>query len=153
MLLLAQGDRRPVSAREAETAAPWRRDPDGAPLYPSICRDLGAAEAGRRIAAGAVHAWRLDIAAALAAASPLAYRRLAPDAAESVVAARPERWGDTVMARKEVPTSYHLSVVLDDAVQGVTHVVRGQTSRPRPICTCCCRISSACRRRATATTR
>ncbi len=116
-----------VSAREAETAAPWRRDPDGAPLYPSICRDLGAAEAGRRIAAGAVHAWRLDIAAALAAASPqLAYRRLAPDAAESVVAARPERWGDTVMARKEVPTSYHLSVVLDDAVQGVTHVVRGQ---------------------------
>ena len=116
-----------VSAREAEMAAPWRRDPAGAPLYPGICRDLGAAEAGRRIAAGAVHAWRLDIAAALAAASPqLAYRRLAPDAAESVVAARPERWGDTVMARKEVPTSYHLSVVLDDAVQGVTHVVRGQ---------------------------
>ncbi|MFL5057898.1 MAG: tRNA glutamyl-Q(34) synthetase GluQRS [Microvirga sp.] len=116
-----------VSAREAETAAPWRRDPDGAPLYPGICRDLKAAEAGRRIAAGAAHAWRLDIAAALAAASPqLAYRRLAPDAAESVVTARPERWGDTVMARKEVPTSYHLSVVLDDAVQGVTHVVRGQ---------------------------
>jgi len=116
-----------VSAREAETAAPWRRDPDGAPLYPGICRDLGAAEAGRRIAAGAAHAWRLDIAAAREAASPqLAYRRLAPDAAESVVAARPERWGDTVIGRKEVPTSYHLSVVLDDAVQGVTHVVRGQ---------------------------
>jgi glutamyl-Q tRNA(Asp) synthetase len=116
-----------VSAREAETAAPWRRDPDGAPLYPGICRDLKAAEAGRRIAAGAAHAWRLDIAAAREAASPqLAYRRLAPDAAESVVAARPERWGDTVIGRKEVPTSYHLSVVLDDAVQGVTHVVRGQ---------------------------
>jgi len=120
-----------VSAREAETGTPWRRDPDGAPLYPGICRDLKAAEAGRRIAAGAAHAWRLDIAAALAAASPqLAYRRLAPDATESVVAARPERWGDTVMARKEVPTSYHLSVVLDDAVQGVTHVVRGQDLQP-----------------------
>jgi glutamyl-Q tRNA(Asp) synthetase len=115
-----------VSAREAETATPWRRDPDGAPLYPGICRDLGAAEAGRRTAAGAAPAWRLDIAAALAASPQLAYRRLAPDAAESVVAARPERWGDAVMARKEVPTSYHLSVVLDDAVQGVTHVVRGQ---------------------------
>ena len=46
--------------------------------------------------------------------------------AESVVAARPERWGDAVLARKEVPTSYHLSVVLDDALQGITHVVRGQ---------------------------
>ena len=41
------------------------------------------------------------------------------------VAAKPERWGDVVLARKETPTSYHLSVVVDDALQGVTHVVRG----------------------------
>ena len=40
--------------------------------------------------------------------------------------ARPERWGDVVLARKDVPTSYHLSVVVDDALQGVTHVVRGR---------------------------
>jgi glutamyl-Q tRNA(Asp) synthetase len=40
--------------------------------------------------------------------------------------ARPEAWGDVILARKETPTSYHLSVVIDDALQGVTNVVRGQ---------------------------
>ena len=40
--------------------------------------------------------------------------------------AQPEQWGDVVLARKEMPTSYHLSVVIDDALQGVTHVVRGK---------------------------
>jgi glutamyl-Q tRNA(Asp) synthetase len=51
---------------------------------------------------------------------------LHPDGREWSVAARPERWGDVVLVRKEAPTSYNLSVVLDDAVQGVTHVVRGR---------------------------
>jgi glutamyl-Q tRNA(Asp) synthetase len=46
-------------------------------------------------------------------------------AAESVDA-QPDQWGDVVLARKEIPTSYHLSVVIDDALQGVTHVVRGR---------------------------
>ena len=42
------------------------------------------------------------------------------------VTARPEAWGDVILARKETPTSYHLSVVIDDALQGVTEVVRGE---------------------------
>ena len=42
------------------------------------------------------------------------------------IVARPETWGDVILARKETPTSYHLSVVIDDALQGVTHVVRGK---------------------------
>ena len=64
--------------------------------------------------------------AALAGLGPLAWRRFDPGSADStVVPARPERWGDAVLVRKEVPTSYHLSVVVDDAGQGVTHVVRG----------------------------
>ena len=43
-----------------------------------------------------------------------------------MVAARPEAWGDVILARKETPTSYHLSVVVDDALQGVSEIVRGQ---------------------------
>ena len=49
-----------------------------------------------------------------------------PDGETGVVAARPELWGDVILARKETPTSYHLSVVVDDALQGVTDVVRGR---------------------------
>ena len=56
--------------------------------------------------------------------------------------AQPEAWGDVVLARKETPTSYHLSVVVDDALQGVTHVVRGQDLFRRPACTACCRRCS-----------
>ncbi|HEX8167823.1 MAG TPA: tRNA glutamyl-Q(34) synthetase GluQRS [Beijerinckiaceae bacterium] len=119
-----------VARREAETGKPWLRDPDGAPLYPGTCRALSAHDAAQRIAAGEPHAWRLDMARALAEAPPrLAYPRFVPNGAEESqeeVVAHPERWGDAVVARKEIPTSYHLSVVHDDAVQGVTHVVRGR---------------------------
>jgi glutamyl-Q tRNA(Asp) synthetase len=116
-----------VAARETASGKPWPRDPDGAPLYPGTCRGLAKETVARRIAAGEPHAWRLDRARALAEAPPrLAYARFAPDGAEEAAVAHPERWGDAVVARKEIPTSYHLSVVLDDAVQGVTHVVRGR---------------------------
>lgn len=116
-----------AALRAARAGKPWPRDPDGAPLYPGTCRALEAGEVARRIAAGAPHAWRIDIARAGAAVpGPLAYPRFEPDGADEIVPARPERWGDAVVARKELPTSYHLSVVLDDALQGVTHVVRGR---------------------------
>jgi glutamyl-Q tRNA(Asp) synthetase len=49
-----------------------------------------------------------------------------PDGETAAVIARPEVWGDVILARKETPTSYHLSVVIDDALQGVTDIVRGQ---------------------------
>jgi glutamyl-Q tRNA(Asp) synthetase len=115
-----------VVAKEIESGGAWPRDPDGAPLYPGTCRTLPAGAVAQRIAAGEAHAWRLDTARALEEAPALAYTRFVPDGAEEAVAADPERWGDVVVARKEVPTSYHLSVVLDDAGQGVTHVVRGR---------------------------
>ena len=57
---------------------------------------------------------------------PYRYRRFDREGREEIVAADPWRWGDAVIVRKETPTSYHLSVVVDDALQGVTHVVRGQ---------------------------
>jgi glutamyl-Q tRNA(Asp) synthetase len=94
--------------------------PDG-PLYPGTCRTLDPAERRARLAAGERPALRLDTAAALVRTGPLVWR----DRAAGTVAARPDLLGDVVLARKDVPTSYHLSVTLDDALQGVTLVTRG----------------------------
>ncbi|MBB4038374.1 glutamyl-Q tRNA(Asp) synthetase [Microvirga flocculans] len=116
-----------VACREVKPGRPWPRDPDGAPLYPGTCRDLPSGEIERRIAAGEPHSWRLDMGALRALLpGPYGYRRFDREGREEAVAADPWRWGDAVVVRKDVPTSYHLSVVVDDALQGVTHVVRGQ---------------------------
>ena len=113
---------------ERERDGPWPRDPDGAPLYPGDARALPDAERRKRIDAGAPYALRLDMVAARAQAGPLAWTETGagPGGETGTVAAAPQLWGDVVLARKETPTSYHLSVVIDDALQGVTHVVRGQ---------------------------
>lgn len=94
--------------------------PDG-PLYPGACRRLGAAERAARLAAGP-HAWRLDMAAAIVRTGPLTWR----DSRAGTVTATPEAFGDVVLARKDAPTSYHLAVVHDDALQRVSDVVRGE---------------------------
>jgi glutamyl-Q tRNA(Asp) synthetase len=106
----------------------WPRDPDGALLYPGTCRALAPEEAEARIAAGEPHQLRLamDRALALLAAPPRYGVFDWVGGADGEIAAEPARWGDVVLARKETPTSYHLSVVVDDALQGVTHVVRGR---------------------------
>jgi glutamyl-Q tRNA(Asp) synthetase len=77
---------------------------------------------------GEPYALRLDTAEAVAQAGPLAWNETGtgPGGETGTVAAKPEAWGDVVLARKDMPTSYHLAVVIDDASQGVTHVVRGQ---------------------------
>ena len=95
--------------------------PDG-PVYPGTCRHLDPAAGAARIAAGETHAFRLDVAAARARAG----RDLTwTDRAAGVQQAQPELFGDVVLARKETPTSYHLAVTVDDALQGVTLVTRG----------------------------
>ena len=128
-LLYASFETRGEIARlvaDRERHAPWPRDPDGAPLYPGDARSLSAAERLRRIEAGEPYALRLDMAAALARTGALTWIESDCGGKTTSVAARPQMWGDVVLARKETPTSYHLSVVIDDAEQGVTHVVRGQ---------------------------
>ncbi|GJD51770.1 Glutamate--tRNA ligase [Methylobacterium crusticola] len=116
--------------RAVAQAAAGARDPDGAPRYPGTCR--GSAAAAAAVAAGAPHAWRLDMPAALAAVRETPGRGalrvpvFAPGGPEAGRAADPARWGDAVLGRKDVPTSYHLAVVLDDDAQGITHVVRGR---------------------------
>ena len=115
-----------VAQREA--LAPWPRDPDGAPLYPGSANLLRSGERARLIEQGAPFALRLHMAAACARAGKLDWTEQGggPDAETGIVAARPQAWGDVILARKETPTSYHLSVVIDDALQGITDVVRGQ---------------------------
>ena len=116
-----------VAAREAENGKSWPVDPDGAPLYPGLCKGLDKAEAEHRVAAGEPHVLRLDMARALAQAGDgLGYELFDEAGRRCFVPAQPARWGDVVLARKDVPTSYHLAVVTDDALQGVSHVVRGR---------------------------
>jgi glutamyl-Q tRNA(Asp) synthetase len=115
-----------VAQREAD--APWPRDPDGVPLYPGKAKLLGSEERAKKIESGAPYALRLDMAAAAARAGQLGWveHGCGPDGETGTVVARPQAWGDVILARKETPTSYHLAVVIDDALQGVTEVVRGQ---------------------------
>ncbi|MHC2622712.1 glutamyl-Q tRNA(Asp) synthetase [Bradyrhizobium huanghuaihaiense] len=115
-----------VTAREAD--GPWPRDPDGAPLYPGDAKSVSSGERARLIASGAPYALRLDMAAACRRVDGLSWNELGegPDGERDTVPARPEAWGDVILARKETPTSYHLSVVVDDALQGVSEIVRGQ---------------------------
>ena len=107
-------------AAEVARAGAAPHGPEG-PVYPGICRGLSEGERIARIDAGVPHALRLDMAAAVRRAGPLTWR----DRALGEVAARPEAHGDVVLARKDVPTSYHLSATVDDAIQGVTLVARG----------------------------
>jgi glutamyl-Q tRNA(Asp) synthetase len=111
---------------EREIVGPWPRDPDGAPLYPGDARSLLPAERRRRMEAGEPYALRLDVSAAIARTGPLTWTETGAGSEPEAVTAAPQMWGDVVLARKEIPTSYHLAVVVDDACQGVTHVVRGQ---------------------------
>lgn len=94
------------------TAAATAVGPDG-PVYPGTCR-------GRDIDPDGA-AWRIDMARACAAAGPLEWI----DAVHGPQAARPERFGDTVLLRKDLPASYHLAATLDDAADGITLVTRG----------------------------
>jgi glutamyl-Q tRNA(Asp) synthetase len=98
-----------------------RHDPDGAPIYMGVGKSLSAGERKRRIEAGEPYALRLDMAAAMARTGRVTWNEDGRD-----ITGDPAAWGDVILARKDSPTSYHLSVVVDDAAQGVTDVVRGQ---------------------------
>ena len=117
-------------------AARGARDPDGAPLYPGLYKGRDASETARRRAVGEAFALRIDMERAIAAAAarlggaPLSFTELAEDGTARTIEARPERWGDAVIVRKDIPASYHLAVVVDDAWQGVTHVTRGRDLYP-----------------------
>jgi glutamyl-Q tRNA(Asp) synthetase len=95
---------------------------DLGPPYPGTCRRLDPAERVEKLAAELDHALRLDVGRAIALTGPLAW----VEAGQGTIAAKPQSQGDVVLARKDVPASYHLAVTLDDAIQGVTLVTRGE---------------------------
>jgi glutamyl-Q tRNA(Asp) synthetase len=116
---------------EIEAAGSIERDPDGAPLYPGLWRGRPERDIAEALAAGRPHALRIDmarasrLAASVLGGRPITFVEAGANGVCRLVEALPERWGDAVMVRKDVPTSYHLAVVVDDAWQGVTHVTRG----------------------------
>lgn len=124
--------RKEIADALADAGGPHALDPEGAALYPGLHKGMAASEAAVRKAAGEPFALRIDMDKALAAAHeknalPLSFTETDDGGGAPVrTQASPARWGDTVIARKDVPTSYHLSVVVDDALQGVTHVTRGR---------------------------
>lgn len=121
-------------SRSQIAAAANGTDPDGAPIYPGTCRHFPCEVALARIATGEPCVWRLAMKRAIAAAPNLEIREFGTFAhVDGALVmdnlhtrpARPLDWGDVVVRRKDTPTSYHLSVVLDDAAQQVSHVTRG----------------------------
>jgi glutamyl-Q tRNA(Asp) synthetase len=106
----------------------WPRDPDGVPVYPGAARQMREEDRQARFAAGDPYAIRLDMTKAMEWTGPLRWTEsgAGPAGETGQIRADPAAWGDVIVGRKETPTSYHLAVVLDDAIQGVTHVVRGQ---------------------------
>jgi glutamyl-Q tRNA(Asp) synthetase len=117
--------RRQIAAEIAQAA----QAPHGisAGVYPGTCRGMALAERARRIAAGEVHALRLDVAAAAARVGPLSFTEIGsgPRGETGLIALDPTVLGDIVLARRDVGAAYHLAVVVDDAFQEVSLVTRG----------------------------
>ncbi len=106
---------------EFENASHAPHGPDG-PLYPGLCRGLSQEQREERISKGVPFALRLDVEKAQALTGKLTWK----DHEKGEVVATPEIFGDVVLARKDTPTSYHLAVTVDDHLQGITLVTRGE---------------------------
>ncbi len=106
------------------------RDPDGALLYPGLDKQTSKVMETQRKVAGHPFCLRLHMDKALAyvkkSGNVLSYRAFAKNGSISTHQINPERWGDVILARKDIPTSYHLSVVIDDDAEGMTHICRGR---------------------------
>ena len=123
-----------MSRREIKTTvenwgASWKTDPDGVPIYPGDEKNWSDDRIQQMQADRPTHTKRLDMQAACHhVGSTLHWEETGsgPEGETGLVEADPQAWGDVVLGRSDTPTSYHLSVVVDDALQGVTNIVRGQ---------------------------
>lgn len=116
-------------ALEEENGVKWPTDPDGSPLYPNYDRNLSDDERENRIENGDAFALRLNMEKALQFIDSELYwfeNCEGPNEEFGDIAADPAAWGDIILSRKDAPASYHLACVTDDAMQGITHVVRGR---------------------------
>lgn len=115
----------------------WPRDPDGALLYPGLYKDISPSQRNDLMWEGRSYAWRLDMEKAVELAEktsggPISFieEEGGPGGETGRQPIRPGLFGDVVIARKDVPTSYHLAVTVDDALQHITHVTRGRDLYP-----------------------
>ncbi|MFK5980752.1 MAG: tRNA glutamyl-Q(34) synthetase GluQRS [Rhizobiaceae bacterium] len=99
----------------------WPRDPDGTPHYPTHDKNMSEKQRAERLGSRPPNSFRLDMSKALKTLTG----KLHWQEKDTVIEADPQAWGDVVLARGDVPTSYHLACVLDDAAQNITHIVRG----------------------------
>jgi len=120
--------RNEIAAVVEKSDPSWPRDPDGAPHYPGPERHWSESRRKTEMASGKPYALRLDMPRALSGLPPLSWSAVDPFGLESpmIHPANPAQWGDVILARKEVLGSYHIAVVVDDASQGVTDIVRGK---------------------------
>jgi glutamyl-Q tRNA(Asp) synthetase len=125
LLFTSYESRAEIAKLVAKRGANWPRDPEGSPLYPGGAREMPKPERMRRLEKGDPYALRLDLGAALKRMKAPLHWKETGEGKPREVEAHPEKWGDVVLGRKETPASYHLACVLDDALQGITHIVRG----------------------------
>ncbi len=105
-------------------AAALKKDPDGAPFYGGHCKKRSSDDVAKKLKAKIPHQWRLDMDKALAITGEVFYYKLEPDLIKQ--STNPKAWGDVIILRKDIKTSYHLSVVVDDDFQNISHVTRGK---------------------------
>ena len=126
---MTRGEIRRTVAELDQSGRDWPRDPDGSPHYLGPERDWSFDEQEQMRQSNPKHSWRLNMKAALTQVGGSFFWTELPsdfDLEPKTIAAAPEFWGDVVLARSDTPTSYHLAVTVDDALQGVTHLVRGR---------------------------
>lgn len=129
---LSRGEARRLVEQKTDAGYSWPCDPDGVPHYPGEERSFSAEERALRIAAGDPFAMRFDMEKALGssavAAQPLCWQEegSGPDGEQGEIIADPAVWGDFMLTGRDRSAAYHLACVVDDAIQGVTHVVRGR---------------------------
>ena len=114
---------------KSQTGIEWENDPDGSPIYPGLEREWTETERESERNRQPLHTLRLNMTAAIEMLNnSISFHETGsgPENETGLCAAQPEKWGDLVLARSDTPTSYHLSVVMDDALQGITHIVRGR---------------------------
>lgn len=115
------------SRKQIKDAATGAKDPDGAPVYPGTCKHMSPFTRDKHMAEAKAFAWRLDMDKAIQKVGDLTWQELDEELSHAeTIKADPAAWGDVVLARKYTPTSYHLSVVVDDADQNITHITRGK---------------------------
>jgi glutamyl-Q tRNA(Asp) synthetase len=105
------------------------RDPDGALLYPGLYRHGDSENTAKMRVPGRPVNIRLKMDEAIKLTGDnLTFQEngAGPKGENGEVRCNPRAWGDIVIARKDTPTSYHLSVVVDDALQGISEVTRGE---------------------------